>query len=103
MKRNNTRRKKQTQPPTVVVTGEDPTEDFRTIVELNMMGIQRTGNFVLHALGGNDLWKKEKYIKHQVFYNERENRTEFKLQEGTEMGGLNLLYTCRTNTFWSNK
>jgi hypothetical protein len=26
-------------PPSVMVTGEVPTQDFRTIVELNMMGI----------------------------------------------------------------
>jgi hypothetical protein len=26
-------------PPSVVITGEVPTEDFRTVVELNMMGI----------------------------------------------------------------
>jgi hypothetical protein len=39
---NKKRRRRSNQeptPPSVVVTGEVPTEDFRTIVELNMMGI----------------------------------------------------------------
>ena len=37
--KTNKRRGEQAHPPSVVVTGEVPTEDFRTVVELNMMGI----------------------------------------------------------------
>ena len=35
----NEKRKHNTKVPDVVVSGEDPTIDFRTIIELNMMGI----------------------------------------------------------------